>query len=64
MLWANWVARAEYRYAHFGTITNVDTRVAPTFTEVVTYELKPKTHTAVFGLAYKFDWAAPVVARY
>jgi opacity protein-like surface antigen len=25
-LWSDWIARAEYRYSDFGTITNTDTR--------------------------------------
>jgi outer membrane immunogenic protein len=65
MFWRNWLARAEYRYADFGTISNTDTRTAPGgFAEVVAYDLRVRTHTALFGLAYKFDWAAPVVAKY
>jgi outer membrane immunogenic protein len=64
MLWSNWMVRGEYRYADFGTISNTDTRTAPGFTRIVSYDLDVRTHTMTFGLAYKFDWAAPVVARY
>jgi hypothetical protein len=31
---------------------------------VVSYDLRVRTHTALFGLAYKFDFGGPVVAKY
>jgi outer membrane immunogenic protein len=60
MLWPNWIVRAEYRYANFGTISNTDLRTCPTgcgppFTETVGYDVKVQTHTVTFGLAYKFS---------
>jgi outer membrane immunogenic protein len=66
-LWSNWIARAEYRYADYGTITNTDFRtggfgIVPGLT--VTYDLAIRTHTAMLGLAYKLDWLGPVVAKY
>ncbi len=66
MLWSSWIARAEYRYADFGTISNTDTRIAPLLldgTEIVSYDVRVRTHTALLGLAYKFGDSA-VVARY
>jgi outer membrane immunogenic protein len=65
MIYRNWVARAEYRYADFGTISNTDTRTAPGINPlVVSYDLRVRTHTALFGIAYKFgNYAAPVVYR-
>jgi outer membrane immunogenic protein len=63
MLWSNWVARAEYRYADFGTITSTNTRTGVNGPEIVAYGVAVRTHTALFGLAYKFDWG-PVVAKY
>jgi outer membrane immunogenic protein len=64
-LWLNWFLRGEYRYADFGAITSTTVRSCATCaTEVITYDLKVKTHTALFGLAYKFDWQGPVVAKY
>jgi hypothetical protein len=30
----------------------------------VSYDLRVRTHTMTRGLAYMFDWAAPVVAKY
>jgi outer membrane immunogenic protein len=66
MLWSNWLVRGEYRYADFGTISNTDTRTVPGlgFTRTVSYDLDVRTHTFTFGLAYKFDWAGTVVAKY
>jgi len=61
MLWGNWIARAEYRYANFGTWTNTDFRpcgFAPCAqgSLTVTDSLRLQTHTATAGLAYKLDW--------
>jgi opacity protein-like surface antigen len=49
MLWSNWVARAEYRYADFGTITSTNTRTGVNGPEIVTYGVAVRTHTALFG---------------
>ena len=54
MLSRNWIARAEYRYADFGTISNTDNR-GGSLPSSVSYDLYVKTHTALLGLAYKFD---------
>jgi len=74
VLWSNWVARAEYRYADFGHVSFTDTRTCPPGgpgcgplgdTRVVSTDLHPTTHTATFGLAYKFGdppAAAPLSA--
>jgi len=64
MVWGNWLLRAEYRYANYGTWgSGTDSRVDPTPTTLaVTYALKLQTHSAMFGLAYKFG--GPVVANY
>ncbi len=61
MLWSNWLVRGEYRYADFGTIDQNTVRVCPAagcgvvVNQTVAYNLATKTHTAVFGVAYKFD---------
>jgi outer membrane immunogenic protein len=62
MLWSNWLARAEYRYADYGTITNTNVRTGPG-DQTVTYDLAIKTHTVLFGLAYKFGGLNPVVIK-
>jgi outer membrane immunogenic protein len=56
-----WIARAEYRYADFGTITNSDTLtftpaaslIFGAQTRSITYDLRLRTHTASIGIAYK-----------
>ncbi len=60
-IWTNWIVRAEYRYADYGTWTNTDVRpcgFAPCAhgSLTVTDSLRLQTHTATLGLAYKFDW--------
>jgi outer membrane immunogenic protein len=65
MLAPNWIARAEYRYADFGTASFSDTRTSTLFggsTAVASYDLRVRTHTALFGVSYLFG--GPVVARY
>lgn len=64
----NWFARAEYRYADFGAPafavarSSTNPQLNPT---VDNFNVAMRTHTATFGLAYKFDWgSAPVVAKY
>lgn len=52
-LWSNWLVRAEYRYADFGTITNVDVR-SGVDSLAVAYDIRVKSHTTNFGVAYKF----------
>jgi outer membrane immunogenic protein len=59
-LWQNFLARAEYRYANFGTISNSDFRscaacIAGPASEIVSYNVRLQTHTAMFGMAYQFS---------
>jgi outer membrane immunogenic protein len=62
VLWGNWIARAEYRYADLGTATFstsntviVPLIVGPTPEPFTTsHDERLRTHTAAFGLAYKF----------
>ena len=57
-LWGHWLARAEYRYADFGTMPFVVVRAGTLegnpFSIVDGLEAKLRTHIATFGLAYKF----------
>lgn len=53
MLSPNWIVRGEYRYSDYGTISNTDVRTNPSGVQTVDYDVKIKTHTATFGLAYK-----------
>lgn len=65
MVTPNWLARAEYRYANYGTFSST---LFGGFNGVVnngdafSFDTKLTTQTAVIGLAYKFG--GPVVARY
>lgn len=52
-LWSNWIARAEYRYADFGTINNYDVR-GTTNRLAVAYNVHVKSHTTNVGIGYKF----------
>jgi outer membrane immunogenic protein len=60
--------RAEYRYADFGSspVTIARTSFAfPGNNQVDNLNVALRTHTATFGVAYKFDWGnGPVVAKY
>ena len=66
-LWGNWFVRGEYRYADFGTSSFFQTRTAsafgggPSFMITDNFNVAVRTHTATFGLAYKFG--DPVVAN-
>lgn len=56
-LWDRWLLRAEYRYADFGTTPLI---IARSFSDsdgqfVDTFDVKLRTHTVTFGLAYKFN---------
>ncbi|UPK40233.1 outer membrane beta-barrel protein [Bradyrhizobium sp. 186] len=62
-LWGNWLLRAEYRYADFGTAPFTITRTATAGTALTidNFDAKLRTHTASVGLAYKFG--EPVIGR-
>ena len=51
---SNWIARAEYRYADYGRFSDTDVRTAVLGVQTVNYDTTVRTHTATFGLAYKF----------
>jgi outer membrane immunogenic protein len=54
-IFANWFARAEYRFADFGTKNEVFAFGTPTpGFNTYRYQLHPETHIATFGIAYKF----------
>lgn len=57
--WQNWLARVEYRYADYGTFSATDTRscsacVAGPASETISYDVRLRTHTIMFGVAYQF----------
>jgi outer membrane immunogenic protein len=54
-MWSNWLARIDYRYAEFGTFSQLFFNTfGPGFDERFTGNVKVRTHTLNFGLAYKF----------
>ena len=64
VLGGNWIARAEYRYADFGatplTFARTGSSGSPLNPTSDNFDLKMRTHTASFGVAYKFG--DPIVA--
>jgi outer membrane immunogenic protein len=49
VLWGNWLARAEYRYADYGTAPMTISRIFDDH-----FDARLRSHLAGFGLAYKF----------
>ena len=61
MLAANWILRAEYRYADYGSVSTTDVRPCTSQPGCGTasslnvgYDVALKSHTATLGIAYKF----------
>jgi len=58
-LWAHWLARAEYRYADFGSAPFTIARSGTVFSgasfSAANFDVTMRTHTVTFGLAYKFN---------
>lgn len=55
-LWGHWLARAEYRYADFGSpsFAVIRSSTIKAFNPTIdTFDLAVRTHTVTFGLAYK-----------
>jgi outer membrane immunogenic protein len=51
----HWLARAEYRYADFGSASFTMVRTAGTDPVIDNFDVRLRTHTLNFGLAYKFN---------
>lgn len=64
-LWGNWLMRAEYRYADFGTASLTIVRTANAGGALTTdnFDARMRTHAASFGLAYKFGDPIAAAAR-
>jgi outer membrane immunogenic protein len=59
----NWSVKIEYNYMDFGTETY--NFVDPAFGGIfVTKEIEQQLHVVKAGINYRFNWGAPVVARY
>ena len=56
-LWSNWLARAEYRYADFGSapFTIARSNSFNSGLRIENLNVALRTHTATFGIAYKFN---------
>jgi outer membrane immunogenic protein len=54
-LWGPWLARAEYLYADFGTAPVSISQIFFDVRTVDNFNVKLRTHTVNFGLAYKFN---------
>jgi outer membrane immunogenic protein len=55
----NWSAKVEYQYYNFGSTVFV---AGPA--EIVGVRFRDDEHTVKAGLNYRFNWGAPVAARY
>lgn len=54
-LWGNWLARAEYRYADYGTARFSQTKMVSGGRELVDdFDVRLRSHLATAGLTYKF----------
>lgn len=62
-VWQNWSVRGEYRYANFGTNSEVfafgSTAATNGTDNTYRFNVKTDTQIATFGLAYKFDLGGP-----
>jgi len=54
-LWGHWLARAEYRYADFGSAPFTIARSGAAVSIAANFDVSLRTHTVTFGLAYKFN---------
>jgi outer membrane immunogenic protein len=70
MFTPNWTVKAEYLYVDLGRFssTSVGTPIAagpnPFPNAFINHEHRLREHLARVGVNYKFDWGAPLVARY
>ena len=58
VLWGNWLARAEYRYADYGKASFIVARssTSPGLNPVVnTWDVAMRSHLATFGVTYRFE---------
>jgi outer membrane immunogenic protein len=54
-VWGHWLARGEYRYTDFGTAPFIISRTINGLPFLDNFDVKLRTHTVTFGLAYKFN---------
>ena len=67
MIAPNWLIRAEYRYADYGSFSRTFFSGIVGNDDAIAFNVRLRTNTASVGVAYKFDLfapPAPVVAKY
>jgi outer membrane immunogenic protein len=67
MIAPNWLIRAEYRYADYGSFSSTLFSGVVANVDAISFNTHLRTNTASVGFAYKFDLfgpPAPVVAKY
>lgn len=67
MITPNWLVRAEYRYADYGSYSSTLFSGVVADVDAISFTTHLRTNTASVGVAYKFDLfapPAPVVAKY
>ena len=62
-MWSNWFGRLEYRYADYRSqrLQVFNLNGTPSGNQA---SMEPTVQTVRVNLAYKFNWAGPVIARY
>jgi len=59
-----WSVKGEYRYYDLGSRTITGPQTNPVGADFVTYSFSTRGNIVKAGLNYKFDWGAPVIAKY
>ena len=60
----NWTVKGEYLYYALGSRLITGPQTNPVGADFATYSFSTRGNIVKAGLNYKFDWAAPVVAKY
>lgn len=62
----NWSAKIEYNYIDFGTknVGFANVPPAPGVRAIDAFDIDQTMHVVKFGVNYRFNWGAPIVARY
>ncbi len=59
--WDNWSAKLEYNFMDFGSDNHTFTAVTG---GTANFDVDQQVHVVKFGVNYRFNWGAPIVARY
>jgi outer membrane immunogenic protein len=62
----NWSAKVEYNYIDLGTkgVGFANVAPAPAVRAIDNFDIDQTMHVVKFGVNYRFNWGAPIVARY